>query len=779
MRSFHSLSARLTVQFALLFAVAMLAVSAALYTFIAGSASREVESQLQSSGAVYDRLWQQRSHELQNAAQLLSRDFGFRAAVATGDEATMRSALGNAAARLKVHTAFIVTADGRVSAIDPTIGSQQATALWEPLDAGRLTGVAVLAGRPRQLVAAPIMAPTLIGWVVFAADLDQREMRALERLSAIPLHAAVLAKGTGTWAEAAGSMSALSPTSAALAQNHVRSSAAFEMRDAGTPSITLAKPLPTFSDGDQAILLLAYPKAQALADARKLELALAVMTLLGLLAVALATWRAAGKITQPLARLDHAAGRLASGEHVQVRVRGSDELARLAQSFNDMVGKIAEREQRITQLAFNDVLTGLPNRTMFQQQLEHLFRASEGSGSMFALHCLDLDQFKVINDSLGHPAGDALLVEAGQRLLQAARGHFVARLGGDEFVVLQSVGEDRNVIDRLARDILEAIAQPLTIDGNELVPSTSIGIAISPDDGTEGETLLRNADLALYRAKEAGRGTFAFFEESLNERAQERRQLETDLRVALDHGQLELYYQPLFDLEHNRVCSFEALLRWNHPTRGQISPIDFIPIAEDTGLIVPIGAWVIREACAQAAGWPDHIRIAVNVSPVQFHRGALNDTILRALAVSGLAPGRLEVEITESIFLEGSDATLKVLHSLRSLGVRVALDDFGTGYSSLSYLQSFPFDKLKIDRTFIQNLLTREGASAIVRAITELAHALNIETTAEGVEETAQLMELRAHGCSSVQGFLFAEPMTLADVDRLFREDGASVQNVA
>jgi diguanylate cyclase (GGDEF)-like protein len=779
MRSFRSLSARLTVQFALLFAVAMLAVSAALYTFIAGSASREVESQLQSSGAVYDRLWQQRAHELQNAAQLLSRDFGFRAAVATGDEATMRSALGNAAARLKVRTAFIVTADGRVSAIDPMVRANEAARLWEPLDGGKLTGVAVLAGRPRQLVAAPVMAPTLIGWVVFAADLDQREMRSLERLSAIPLHAAVLAKGSGSWAEAAGSMSALSPTSAALAQAHIGSAAAFEMRVAGTPSITLAKPLPTFSDNERAILLLAYPKAEALADARKLQLALGLMTLLGLLAVAVATWRAAGKITQPLARLDEAAGRLASGEHVQVRVRGSDELARLAQSFNDMVGKIAEREQRITQLAFNDVLTGLPNRTMFQQQLEQSFRASEGSGGLFALHCLDLDQFKVINDTLGHPAGDALLIEAGKRVQAAAKGHFVARLGGDEFVVLQTVGEDRNAIDRLARDILEAMAQPLTIDGNELVPSTSIGIAISPDDGADGETLLRNADLALYRAKEAGRGTFAFFEESLNERAQQRRQLETDLRVALDLGQLELHYQPLFDLEQNRVCSFEALLRWNHPTRGQISPVEFIPVAEDTGLIVPIGAWVIREACNRAATWPEHIRIAVNVSPVQFHRGALNDTILRALAVSGLAPNRLEVEITESIFLEGGDATLKLLHSLRSLGVRVALDDFGTGYSSLSYLQSFPFDKLKIDRSFIQNLLTREGASAIVRAITELAHALNIETTAEGVEETAQLMELRAHGCSSVQGFLFAEPMTAADVERLFRDDSPSVQNVA
>ena len=780
MGSFRSLSARLTVQFALLFAAAMLVVSAALSTFIAGAASREVEGQLQSSGAVYDRLWQQRAHELQNAAQLLARDFGFRAAVATGDEATMQSALGNAAARLRVRTAFIITADGRVSAIDPAIAKAEAVALWNPLDSGRLTGVSVLAGRPRQLVAAPIMAPTLIGWVVFAADLDEREMRSLERLSAIPLHAAVLANSRGRWSEAAGSMSVLSRDSAALAQAHEKSSAAFEMSVGETKSIALAKPLPAFGDNERAILLLAYPKSEALADAHKLQFSLAVMTLLGLLLVAFATWKAAGRITQPLARLDEAAGRLASGEHVQVRVRGTDELARLANSFNEMVGKIAEREQRITQLAFNDVLTGLPNRTMFQQQLEHLFRASEGNGSLFALHCLDLDQFKVINDTLGHPAGDTLLIEAGRRVLEAARGQFVARLGGDEFIVLQSVGDDRDAIDRLARDILDTMSQPLMIDGNELVPSTSIGIAIAPQDGSDGETLLRNADLALYRAKEAGRGTFAFFEESLNQRAQERRQLETDLRLAIERGEFELHYQPLFDLEQNQICSFEALLRWNHPKRGQVSPADFIPVAEDTGLIVPIGAWVVREACEQAARWPEQIRIAVNVSAVQFHRGSLNETIMGALAASGLAPNRLEVEITESIFLEGGEATLKLLHSLRSVGVRVALDDFGTGYSSLSYLQSFPFDKLKIDRSFIQNLLTRDGASAIVRAITELAHALNIETTAEGVEETAQLMELRAHGCSSVQGFLFAEPMTAADVAQLFRDqDSDAAQNVA
>jgi predicted signal transduction protein with EAL and GGDEF domain len=355
----------------------------------------------------------------------------------------------------------------------------------------------------------------------------------------------------------------------------------------------------------------------------------------------------------------------------------------------------------------------------------------------------------------------------------------VARLGGDEFVVLQSIGEDRDAIDRLARDILITMAQPLSVDGNQFVPSTSIGIAIAPQDGEDGGTLLRNADLALYRAKEAGRGTYAFFEQSLNERAQQRRQVESDLRQALERGEFELFYQPLFDLEQNRICSFEALLRWRHPEQGLISPAEFVPVAEDTGLIVPIGAWVVREACAQASTWPENVRVAVNVSAVQFHRGGVQETVLRALAETGLKADRLEVEITESIFLEGGESTLRLLHGLRALGVRIALDDFGTGYSSLSYLQSFPFDKLKIDRSFIQNLLTREGAIAIVHAITELANALGIETTAEGVEETAQLMELRAHGCSSVQGFLFSEPMSAADVERLFRIEGGVIQKVA
>ena len=467
------------------------------------------------------------------------------------------------------------------------------------------------------------MAPTLIGWVVFAADLDAREMRGLERLSAIPLHAAVLAKSNGRWSEAAGSMSALNGPTAALAESHVRSGAAFEMGVAGDQfdrrSPSRFRPSRT---SERAILLLAYPKAQALADARKLQFALALMTLLGLLLMGFATWRAAGRITQPLARLDEAAGRLASGEHVQVRVRGSDELARLATSFNEMVGKIAEREQRITQLAFNDVLTGLPNRTMFHQQLEQLFRASEGSGALFALHCLDLDQFKVINDTLGHPGGRRTAGRSGAAAAPRCARPF-RRPAGRRRVRRPAERRRRSRRDRPAGardpDAYRAAAQHRRQRVGAVDQHRHRDCARRRRDG--GTLAEERRPRALSR--QGGGPRDLRFLRGKPERARAgAAPARIRPAVALERGELELHYQPLFDLEHNRICSFEALLRWNHPKRGLISPVDFIPVAEDTGLIVPIGAWVVREACAQAAHWPEHIRVAVNVSPVQFHRGA-------------------------------------------------------------------------------------------------------------------------------------------------------------
>ena len=773
--AFRRLRSRLSVFYVGLFAVAMLTISGALALVVQHYAEAQVRRELSASGIVFDRLWEQQTAQLRDSAGLLARDFGFRAAVATHDADTIDSALANLKARLGLRMAFIVNVDGTVTGIDDAGLARQAATLAGELDDNVTAGVVTLGGQPRHIVAAPILTPALSGWVVFSGDLGQAEMRGLEKLSAIPLSAAVYQRGgDGRW-------------HAADAGDGVRDRIAGRFIDRrlarGLPaafdgptgkSIALAKILPTIPGAPQAVLLLQYPIAQALAAYRPLQLAIALFQLLTFGLVLFATLRIARSITQPIALLDKAARRLANGETTTVTVSGRDEIARLATTFNRMVGEIAERERRITHLAFNDVLTGLSNRALFHEHLDHQLRLAERRQGAIALLCLDLDHFKAINDTLGHPIGDELLKLVAQRLVETVDDAFVARLGGDEFVVVLWLDEGAagiEQIEALSRRLLDVLAAPCRIAGHDIATSASIGIALSSTDGAAAETLLRNADLALYRAKEAGRAGYCFYEPSLNARAQARRAIEIDLRGAIDRSEFRLYFQPLFDLASDRINAFEALIRWEHPTRGLVMPLDFIPIAEETGLIVPIGAWVMREACRQAITWPDDIKVAVNVSSVQFRRPGLAETVMEALQSSGIRPGRLEVEITESIFLDSTDTTLTLLHALRGLGVRVALDDFGTGYSSLSYLQSFPFDKIKIDRSFIIGLLTRQGAGAIVKAITDLAAALGMETTAEGVEDHGQLAALRLHGCSSVQGYLFSRPITAPDVRAMLARD--------
>ncbi len=421
-------------------------------------------------------------------------------------------------------------------------------------------------------------------------------------------------------------------------------------------------------------------------------------------------------------------------------------------------------------MAFHDALTGLPNRAMLREQVALGLTRAEGGNLM--LFSVDIDNFKSINESLGHPIGDALLCEAGTRLAATCPSGFVARLAGDEFAVKIRAGGQ--TADQAGRAIVAAMAEPFDIDGHRIIVSASVGIALSPQDGADATSLLKNAELALHRAKSEGKGSHRFFESAMDAEAQARRALETDLHDALRNGELALHFQPLFGLSQNRVTAFEALLRWQHPTRGMVSPVNFIPLAEETGLIIPIGEWALHESCRIAATWPDHIRVAVNISPIQFRSPNLAAVVLQALARSGIAPNRLELEITESLFIDNVEATLSSLHSLRALGVRVALDDFGTGYSSLSYLRSFPFDKLKIDRSFIVDLLEHKGATAIIRAITTLADALGIETTAEGVEHSEQLDILRAEGCGQIQGYLFSRPIPAQEVEALLGKlDGA------
>ncbi|KRP93360.1 diguanylate cyclase [Bradyrhizobium yuanmingense] len=423
-----------------------------------------------------------------------------------------------------------------------------------------------------------------------------------------------------------------------------------------------------------------------------------------------------------------------------------------------------EAQAKISHMARHDALTSLPNRVLFHEQLEQGLRQTK-SGDQLAVLCLDLDHFKDINDSLGHPIGDALLKEVGRRL-EATVGEqdTVARLGGDEFAVVQ-IGRSEEIAARsLAGRLVEVISAPYQIDGHQIVIGVSIGISLSPQDGSNPDELLKNADLALYRAKADGRGTYRFFETGMDARAQARRLLEMDLRAALQRDEFEVYYQPIREVASGRVVAFEALLRWNHPQRGLIAPISFIPLAEETGLIVQLGEFVLRSACADAATWPDDVDVAVNLSPVQFKSPNLIAAVTEALAASGLGARRLELEITESVLLQNSEATLTTLHELRAMGVRISLDDFGTGYSSLSYLRSFPFDKIKIDRSFVSELATREDSMAIIRAVTGLGRSLGIVTTAEGVENDAQLELLRREGCTQAQGYLFSKPRPASDV---------------
>jgi diguanylate cyclase (GGDEF)-like protein/PAS domain S-box-containing protein len=441
-----------------------------------------------------------------------------------------------------------------------------------------------------------------------------------------------------------------------------------------------------------------------------------------------------------------------------------------------------QAEARIAYMAHHDALTGLPNRVLFRQRLDdalaRLRRAGGAPG--LAVHCLDLDHFKSVNDTLGHPVGDLLLKAVAERLGRCVGEEaLVARLGGDEFAVIQPIEAGPNAAGALASRLIAVVAAPYDVQGHDVVIGASIGIALAPEDGDTADVLLRNADMALYRAKAEGRGTSHFFEPEMDRQIQARRSLELDLRKAFVSGEFELFYQPLVNLGSNAVTACEALLRWRHPERGMISPMDFIPLAEEIGLIVPLGEWVLRQACAQAATWPGEIKVAVNLSPAQFRSRGVVQAVMSALAHSGLAPQRLELEITESVLLGETDANLATLHRLREIGARISMDDFGTGYSSLSYLRSFPFDKIKIDRSFVRELAERPDCVAIVRAVAGLGASLGIATTAEGVETPEQLDRLRREGCTEVQGFLFSPPLPAGEIMRLMPEIGVRMTSAA
>ncbi len=425
-------------------------------------------------------------------------------------------------------------------------------------------------------------------------------------------------------------------------------------------------------------------------------------------------------------------------------------------------------EAKIVYMARHDSLTGLPNRTVLTERIEQAIAQAGRDGRFCSLLFIDLDRFKSVNDTLGHPVGDELLRAVAGRLQACVREvDTVARLGGDEFAVVQAGLERPEDAAILARRIVEQLSDVYEIDGHRLVMTTSIGISVAPTDGAHCGKLLKNADMALYKAKSDGRATWRFFEPEMDAFLQRKRGLEADLREALSSGALEVHYQPLFDLQQGRVSGFEALVRWPHPTRGFISPAEFIPLAEELGLIVPLGELVLRRACQEASAWPTTVKIAVNVSPAQFASGGLLQTVTDMLADTGLPASRLELEITESVLLADRNATRSTLHALRSLGVRICMDDFGTGYSSLSYLRSFPFDKIKIDQSFIRDLHSTDDADVLVRAMITLGESLRMRITAEGVETAEQVAWLKQAGCTEAQGYFFSPAAPASEVQQL------------
>jgi diguanylate cyclase (GGDEF)-like protein/PAS domain S-box-containing protein len=464
--------------------------------------------------------------------------------------------------------------------------------------------------------------------------------------------------------------------------------------------------------------------------------------------------------------------RLADGRIFRVenkRIAGGGWLA-----IHEDITERQRSDEYIAHMARHDALTDLPNRVLLRERLNHELKRVK-RGECLAVLCLDLDRFKSINDALGHPIGDELLRLVANRLRNCTREpDTVARLGGDEFAIIMTQMQQPTDAAALSKRIRESIICPYHIEGHQILTDISIGISVAPFDAEEVEPLLRNADMALYGAKADGRGTFRFFEPEMNTRMQARREMEMDMRKALVGKEFELYYQPLVNLQTNEINGFEALLRWNHPKRGMISPADFIPMAEETGLIVPLGEWVLKAACYEAVNWPDHIKVAVNLSPTQLNNRNLLGVVTGALAESGMPARRLQLEITETVLLQNTFATLATLHELHKLGVQIALDDFGTGYSSLSYLRSFPFDKIKIDRSFIQDMSDSVEPAAIVQAVANLAKCLKMDSTAEGVETQRQADMLQSMGCTEMQGYLFSRPRPAHEIRQLYFGNGVA-----
>lgn len=760
---FSRLRTKLTVLYAGLFAVTLILISAAVYTAISSNAVRVVREELTASGTVFDRIWALRTEQLENGAGLLSRDFGFRSAVATGDEATIGSALDNLKVRLGIDLAFVIGADGRVRAAtgDRAVSAVPPTMLSALQGDDVASGVVMIGSTPYQAVSVPVMAPTALGWVVFAAKLDSGQMKALERLSAIPLKASVLARApSGAWSAADRSVQTVGKDRINDFINRsisARDAAAQALATVDGPAIALVKPLPSIGAGAPAVLLLQYPMATAMAPYRFLVAILIVVGVAGAGLLVLGSWALARSVTRPISALEDAARRLQRGERATVAVTTNDEIARLADSFNVMAAEIGERERRITHLAHHDPDTDLPNHYAFDLALAK--RLAGDGAQRVHVAVLGVDRFAHVRGAIGYRLAGALIGELGHRLRRRHPELQVGRLATDAIgVVFEAY--DLNQAKEFTGELQALLEEPMLLADNTIDVNLTVGLAAHAAQTDQARSLVERANIAVDQAR-AARQKIAVFDKAVYGDPAANLSLMSEMRRSILGGDMILHHQPKYDLRRGAVTGVEALVRWNHPIRGLTGPDEFIGMAEETGHIRALTDWVLGQALAdqqamRAAGHP--LSVSVNISGRQLDDTEFADRAIEAIAQAG---GDICFEITETAVIENPELAFSLIDRFAAAGVAISIDDYGAGLSSLAYLKMIRANELKIDKSFVFSMADSQRDALLVRSTIDLAHSLGLKVTAEGVETPTALALLSGMGCDVAQGYLIARPMPL------------------
>ncbi|CAN7489592.1 EAL domain-containing protein [Caballeronia sp. LjRoot29] len=756
----HSLRARIAVIFVLL----MLAVQAAAFlvtsSVISSNARSNAQEQLSVAERVFRQVLRSNGEKLAQAASVVAADFAFRQAVATYDENTVASALKNHGDRVNADIVMLVDLDGKLVTDSNGPALEGATFPFPTLihaaqRNGDASSIGMIGGRPYQLVAVPVKAPVTIAWITMGFLIDDKMASEMSKLTSLDV-SFLDGRADGEWTVLA---SSLDPSKRSTPMN----AAGLADENYASRVIKLQSP------GEPMAVLLQRSLRDALAPFQRLRTALWLITLCGVLVSVIGSVFTARSVTRPIAALTRFSRRIGQGNYAEpLVVSHNDEIAELAASFNQMQEGIADREQRISELAYMDRLTGLPNRALFSDRLQQALSVALRAGHSLSVMMMDLDRFKYVNDTLGHPIGDLLLCEVAKRLQASLHraSDTVARLGGDEFAVLLPT-DDIEAAEMIATRMLKALEKPTMIEGQLVDIGASIGIVSFPHNGVDMNVLLRRADIAMYTAKRTNSG-FALYDEKHDHNSAERLSLMSELRQAIEHDQLTLYYQPKVDLATHTVKYVEALIRWEHPTRGFVAPDQFIPFAEQTGYIKTISRWVADKAIHQCAMWREQgieLAVSVNVSARELIQSTLPEMFHSMLEKYGVPAEWIWVEITESAILDDPDHAIETLDRLRALGIRISIDDFGTGYSSLSYLKRMPVDELKIDKSFVMGMATDKDDETIVRSTIDLGHNMGLKVVAEGVETEEMLEQLKEMRCDLVQGFHLSRPLPPAKLE--------------